>query len=113
MIRRPPRSTLFPYTTLFRSALRLWQENEQRWGLKLFFPTGVLWMTGKDDSYERAALPLLRDAGVRLEKLAASDCAKRWPQIKFDEIFWSIYEPDFCFLRVRRCGGAVFKCFFQ
>src|SRR5258707_9153674 len=27
MIRRPPRSTLFPYTTLFRShlALRLWQ----------------------------------------------------------------------------------------
>src|SRR2546430_12290228 len=24
MIRRPPRSTLFPYTTLFRSALGLW-----------------------------------------------------------------------------------------
>src|SRR5258707_11694581 len=35
MIRRPPRSTLFPYTTLFRSAMwsaeqrqRLWLENE-------------------------------------------------------------------------------------
>src|SRR2546430_8878098 len=26
MIRRPPRSTLFPYTTLFRSGLRLSQE---------------------------------------------------------------------------------------
>src|SRR2546422_10779781 len=25
MIRRPPRSTLFPYTTLFRSADYLWQ----------------------------------------------------------------------------------------
>src|SRR5438132_7252063 len=24
MIRRPPRSTLFPYTTLFRSRVRLW-----------------------------------------------------------------------------------------
>src|SRR3712207_7946467 len=24
MIRRPPRSTLFPYTTLFRSASRFW-----------------------------------------------------------------------------------------
>src|SRR2546421_12615892 len=24
MIRRPPRSTLFPYTTLFRSTLSLW-----------------------------------------------------------------------------------------
>src|SRR5689334_23794615 len=27
MIRRPPRSTLFPYTTLFRSDL-LWQDSE-------------------------------------------------------------------------------------
>src|SRR2546430_6864635 len=25
MIRRPPRSTLFPYTTLFRSSLRIWE----------------------------------------------------------------------------------------
>src|SRR3712207_7752895 len=25
MIRRPPRSTLFPYTTLFRSAARAWR----------------------------------------------------------------------------------------
>src|SRR5260221_4662951 len=25
MIRRPPRSTLFPYTTLFRSGLALWE----------------------------------------------------------------------------------------
>src|SRR2546427_9626694 len=25
MIRRPPRSTLFPYTTLFRSRLELWR----------------------------------------------------------------------------------------
>src|SRR2546430_3876317 len=28
MIRRPPRSTLFPYTTLFRSAIRLASRNE-------------------------------------------------------------------------------------
>src|SRR2546427_2980805 len=30
MIRRPPRSTLFPYTTLFRSARRV-QEDVDRW----------------------------------------------------------------------------------
>src|SRR2546427_6031446 len=32
MIRRPPRSTLFPYTTLFRSVLRIcqqWQHSAQ------------------------------------------------------------------------------------
>src|SRR5256885_5803963 len=38
MIRRPPRSTLFPYTTLFRSVcvFRLWQATQEnayrRWG---------------------------------------------------------------------------------
>src|SRR2546430_4464923 len=30
MIRRPPRSTLFPYTTLFRSVAK--PENERSWG---------------------------------------------------------------------------------
>src|SRR5258708_16905549 len=30
MIRRPPRSTLFPYTTLFRSALRAQIRNGER-----------------------------------------------------------------------------------
>src|SRR3712207_7127327 len=30
MIRRPPRSTLFPYTTLFRSSLRRMVRREQR-----------------------------------------------------------------------------------
>src|SRR3712207_6901787 len=29
MIRRPPRSTLFPYTTLFRSHTRAWRPGEK------------------------------------------------------------------------------------
>src|SRR2546430_5135652 len=39
MIRRPPRSTLFPYTTLFRSALRRrvrrWAAHGERAGIRL------------------------------------------------------------------------------
>src|SRR2546430_11363502 len=35
MIRRPPRSTLFPYTTLFRS----WKTNHQGWEEVLPFTT--------------------------------------------------------------------------
>src|SRR3712207_7470091 len=31
MIRRPPRSTLFPYTTLFRSSPRLQAQGNGRW----------------------------------------------------------------------------------
>src|SRR3712207_7310066 len=32
MIRRPPRSTLFPYTTLFRSEPRMFNHNRGLWG---------------------------------------------------------------------------------
>src|SRR2546427_12874439 len=39
MIRRPPRSTLFPYTTLFRSGLALA-------GAAAFFATGLVALTG-------------------------------------------------------------------
>src|SRR2546426_5939765 len=35
MIRRPPRSTLFPYTTLFRSRSEGAGHGEQRWVLEL------------------------------------------------------------------------------
>src|SRR2546422_1697660 len=36
MIRRPPRSTLFPYTTLFRSLCGL---NARKWSQLLLFPS--------------------------------------------------------------------------
>src|SRR3712207_9113369 len=35
MIRRPPRSTLFPYTTLFRSLLMLFEVYAQPWDVVL------------------------------------------------------------------------------
>src|SRR6266487_1234565 len=56
------------YTKMVARALNLWQEYEQRWNLKLFFRSGALRMAGADDSYERAALPILQQTGVRFEK---------------------------------------------
>src|SRR5256885_5484771 len=46
MIRRPPRSTLFPYTTLFRSELR-----------RVVKPGGFIWFTIHGDSYRERLLP--------------------------------------------------------
>jgi glycine/D-amino acid oxidase-like deaminating enzyme len=101
------------YTRMAARALQLWQENEQRWNLKLFFHTGVLWMAGKDDAYERAALPLLKDAGVHFEKLSPADCAKRWPQIDFEGVSWGIHEPDSGYLAARRGCEAVLSAFLK
>jgi glycine/D-amino acid oxidase-like deaminating enzyme len=101
------------YTQMVARALQLWQENEQRWNLKLFFRSGALRMAATDDSYERAALPVLKEAGVRFEKLSNADCAKRWPQMNFEDISWSIYEPDSGYLAARRGCEAVLNAFLK
>src|SRR5690242_21276392 len=43
MIRRPPRSTLFPYTTLFRSEAPYTKSNEQEISLLRSFDHGLTW----------------------------------------------------------------------
>lgn len=101
------------YTQMAARALDLWQQNEKRWNLKLFFRTGVLWMAGADDSYERSALHLLKEAGVHFEKLSTADCAKRWPQMDFADVTWSIHEPDSGYLAARRGCEAVFNAFLK
>ena len=101
------------YTQMAARSLKLWQEYEREWNLKLFFRTGVLWMAGSDDAYEREALPLLTDAGVRFEKLAAAECAKRWPQMNYDGISWAVYEPDSGYLAARRGCEAVLNAFIK
>jgi glycine/D-amino acid oxidase-like deaminating enzyme len=101
------------YTQMAARSLRMWQEYEQHWNVRLFFRTGVLWMTGADDSYERAALPLLTEAGVRFEKLSATECAKRWPQINFDGISWSVFEPDSGYLAARRACETVLNAYIK
>lgn len=99
------------YTQMAATALRLWKSFEKEQNLKLFFPTGALWMAGKDDSYESAALPLLKESGIPNEKLSASDCAKRWPQVNFDGISWAVYEPESGYLSARRACEAVLNAF--
>src|SRR6266567_478435 len=101
------------YTKMVARSLQLWQEYEQRWNLKLFFRSGALRMAGADDSYESAALPLLREVNIRFEKLSADECAKRWPQINFDGVSWSVYEPDSGFLAARRACEAVLNAFMK
>src|SRR3712207_7568877 len=48
MIRRPPRSTLFPYTTLFRSSYQILQANDYR---ELYRRHGVTLQTGGSDQW--------------------------------------------------------------
>src|SRR5467141_4487787 len=58
------------YTHLTARALQLWKEHEGRWHRKLYHPIGVLWLVESDDTYEKAALPLLKEAGLAFEELS-------------------------------------------
>ena len=101
------------YVNMVARALQLWQEYEQRWDVKLFFRSGALRMAGADDSYESSALPVLKQAGIAFEKLSPEECSKRWPQINFGGVPWSIYEPRSGFLAARRACETVLTAFLK
>ena len=91
--------------------MTLWKQHESQWKQKFFFPTGVLWMAQGSGEFERASLPLLKDAGVTFEELPTSQMAHRWPQINFDQISWGFYEPESGYLLARASAQAVVEHF--
>src|SRR2546429_7205871 len=74
MIRRPPRSTLFPYTTLFRSSGRSvrkafckWDKTLTRDKLRLFHRSKRL-VYGKQNSFWRTSSGFLQTSHLRSEE---------------------------------------------
>ncbi len=100
-----------PYVHMAARALQLWKENERRWNQKLFHRTGVLWMASPDGAYEKASLPLLREAGIEFEELHDAEARKRFPQINFENVKWSIWEKESGFLTARRNCQVVLEHF--
>jgi glycine/D-amino acid oxidase-like deaminating enzyme len=97
-----------PYSRMAARALTLWREYEVRWARTMFHQTGVLWMAGKNDAFERGSVAELRDAGVPYEELSVGELKKRWPQINFEAVQWGFYEPEGGYLTARgACLSAV------
>src|SRR5687767_15896988 len=67
MIRRPPRSTLFPYTTLFRSAVIV---SVAAWGVAIaaFGSSNTFWL----------GLAMLALAGRSEERRVGKECRSGW-----------------------------------
>jgi len=99
------------YVEMAARSLRLWRDSERSFGRPLFRKTGVLWMAGADDRYERAALPLLRAAGLSVERLEATEAAARYPQIEFEGVNWVLHEKEAGYLLARRACQAVLERF--
>lgn len=99
------------YVQMVVRSLELWREADQRWRTQLFNKSGVLWMAGAKDDYEKASLPLMKEAGVPHEVLNTAEAAKRYPQINFAEVKWCIFEPDSGYLLARQSCERVFDAF--
>jgi len=99
------------YTHLTARALQLWKEHERRWHRKLYHAIGVLWLVEGDDAYEKAALPLLKEAGLAFEELSGAETARRYPQINCERVRWAIFEKDGGYLTARRACAAVLEGF--
>ena len=99
------------YTRLTVRALQLWKENERRWQRQLYHPIGVLWLVENDETYEKAALPVLKEAGLAFEELSGAQTARRYPQINCEQVRWAIFEQDAGYLTARRACAAVLEGF--
>jgi glycine/D-amino acid oxidase-like deaminating enzyme len=99
------------YTHLAARALALWREHERRWRRHLYHPIGVLWLVEDDDQFEKAALPVLKDAGVAFEELTGAETARRYPQINAERVRWAIFERDGGYLTARLACAAVLDGF--
>lgn len=100
------------YTQLAARALVLWREHEARWRRPLFRRTGVLWMvSAEDDAFERAALPVLTDAGLAHEVWQPAELSRRYPQIDHEGVRWAIHERDSGYLSARLACAAVVEAF--
>src|SRR3712207_8242710 len=67
MIRRPPRSTLFPYTTLFRSARALGQEQAFLIGVRVL--SGAVSAEAAGQAYAALADQLIAALQAQVEEL--------------------------------------------
>jgi glycine/D-amino acid oxidase-like deaminating enzyme len=68
-------------------------------------------MVGDDDKYERASVPLVREAGLPIEELGTPALVKRYPQIDFDGVRWALFEPKAGYLMARLACEAVLDRF--
>jgi monomeric sarcosine oxidase len=99
------------YTRMAARALTLWKEHQARWHRQLYHGIGVLWLVESDDQYEKAALPILRDAHVAFEELQGAEIARRYPQINCEQVRWAILEKDGGYLTARRACASVLEGF--
>jgi len=99
------------YTAMARRAFELWHESEARWKKKLLTPTGALWMVADSGEFVRSSIPFLREFGFAYEEISTSEARRRYPQVDFAGIEWTLLEKEAGYLLARRSCAEVLEAF--
>jgi glycine/D-amino acid oxidase-like deaminating enzyme len=97
------------YVEMAARALTLWREWDRTADEPCFRQTGVLWLTGADDSYVCQSLPFLRGLTLECEGLTPAAAAQRWPPLDFDGIEKAYFEREGGYLLARHACDAVVR----
>src|SRR5688572_20505314 len=88
-------------------SLAAWREAERRWNLRLYHPTGALWLCGPGDTYVRSSVPLLEEAGLAVAEIGQDEARRRFPEVGFEGIDRIFFEETAGYLMARRACRVV------
>ena len=95
------------YTRWSMYSLEKWKELEARASRKLFHQTGMLWLSGKDDTYTRQTQRTLAKLGVAHQQFSQRELEDKYPQISSADIEWALWEPGSGVLMARQSVQAL------
>src|SRR5437762_3673898 len=99
------------YTAMARRAFELWHENEARWKKKLYTRTGALFMVADSGEFVRSSIPFLREFRFAYEEISTAEARRRYPQVDFAGIEWTLLEKEAGYLLARRSCADVLDGF--
>jgi sarcosine oxidase len=97
------------YTRWAIRSLSLWREFAARTGHEIFRQTGVLWLSNDADAYLKSLCNVLSQAGIEREELKSDEIARRWPQLRFNDVTWGVLEPQSGLLLAREAVQTLVK----
>lgn len=101
------------YTRWAWESLAEWRALSGRHEGPLFHPVGALYFFAHDSDDIDRSVALQRNLGIPIEKIAAPELARRWPQVDFTGIAVGMLQPTMGVLMARRAVQRLVDDFVQ
>jgi sarcosine oxidase len=95
------------YTRWSSNSLKQWKTFFAATGDNLFKETGVLWLSGKDETQLHKSASILKRNEIPHEILDSAQLKSRYAQINFENVSCGLLEPQSGVLLARRAVAAV------